>query len=560
MGPSAAVLCSAGTAVSFCGALLTCVAAMGQGKVRASPPDASVGQPSNAQSAPTKQWRRGSAPPLLRKLYSQHLGEWLRGAPTHSFDVGLLGTDLGWSVPYGTSRLFLFGDAIAGDQTLNGSKPFAWVPNGKVPEVLQLPRLRFATGYNGVFSSASASGVDLGVLTVPTGGIVLGGTIYVYYTAAWDQTQQTQTKAVLAHAHRPDLRGMTRDFAVPTVHFTGAQILEDGDDLLIWGEGPYRKSALYFATVPKRHFGDHSAWRYYTGVDASGNAAFSAFEADAAPVVATDCIGEFSVVRDARLGGFVLVYNCLDQDARGILMQTATSPIGPFSAPVKILDPQFDAYASFIHANPDVIGFDDGLSDWGRETEWGFEYAPGLVPDWIREDAPGVTSLVYTLSSWNPYTVHLVRAVVGTEGASATAPLRGAGLPKAALRNADFATGDVSGWAATGDPFSVRKLADGTNLLTTLGAKGAQNVGRITQDFTIDATTSELAFTVSGSGAVVALVRGGDMIRSTHPRGSDANVVSARWRLEDYRGEKVTLVVADDVADGYLNVGPFVLR
>ena len=143
------------------------------------------------------------------------------------------------------------------------------------------------------------------------------------------------------------------------------------------------------------------------------------------PIIPSDCIGEFSIMRSFELGGYVVTYNCFDTNERGIFMQTAPTPLGPWSAPIKILDPQLDSYTKFIHADPDVIGFDDGLSDWGRETTFGFEYAPNLVPGWTREVSPGVFSLVYTLSSWNPYTLHLVHTVVGVDGTSASpTPMR----------------------------------------------------------------------------------------------------------------------------------------
>ncbi|HLK37941.1 MAG TPA: DUF4185 domain-containing protein, partial [Polyangiaceae bacterium] len=386
----------------------------------------------------------GRPTPVLHKLYTEHLGEWLRDEPTHSASFGLLGADIGLSLRQFGQQVFFFGDSFAANPAMENTKTVATIPLGPPPDVLDLPKLVFPLDSTGVFTPVSLPGLSFGPLTVPWGSIALGNSTYVYYAAAWDPTTQTQTQSALAHTQNGAFTSMQLDYDVPSTHFIGVQALEAGDDVLLFGEGPYRQSALYLATVPKKQIANHSAWRYFAGQGDAGCPTFSSSEADAVPIIPSDCIGEFSVMRSFELGGYVVTYNCFDTNERGIFMQMAPTPLGPWSAPVKILDPEFDSYTKFIHANPQVIGFDDGLSDWGRETTFGFEYAPNLVPEWTRALSPGVFSIVYTLSSWNPYTLHLVHTVVGVDGTSASPTPRGVGLPKATLVNGDFGTGDLT--------------------------------------------------------------------------------------------------------------------
>jgi hypothetical protein len=93
--------------------------------------------------------------------------------------------------------------------------------------------------------------------------------------------------------------------------------------------------------------------------------------------------------------------------------------------------------------------------------------------------------------------VHLVDTVFTTPGMTATRPVRGAGLPPAALVNGDFATWDIRGWQTDGDAAGVFRGADGTPHVTTF-VNGDAATGRMWQDFAIDASITKLNFRVHG--------------------------------------------------------------
>jgi hypothetical protein len=52
-----------------------------------------------------------------------------------------------------------------------------------------------------------------------------------------------------------------------------------------------------------------------------------------------------------------------------------------------------------------VRGAPDGLSDPGREDEWGGEYGPYVIDRYTRAAAPDRATVYFTMSTWNPYNV-----------------------------------------------------------------------------------------------------------------------------------------------------------
>jgi hypothetical protein len=230
---------------------------------------------------------------------------------------------------------------------------------------------------------------------------------------------------------------------------------------------------------------------------------------------------------------------------------------------VSIYQPSL-GYEHFMHARQSVVGYDDGLSERGREEEWGGEYGPYLVPSWSSEPSPGVHAIVYTLSSWNPYQVHLMRAVLARPGASAAPPTPGADLPQATLHNPSFEGGSVRGWNAEGDAFrTFHDEADGGKWALTTHAEAQDATrGRLWQELTIDARTSSLSFKLHGGHAAVALYADDVMLRRSRGRDINEARTPVRWNLTSLRGKRVRLVIEDDLDEpwGFVSVSSFELR
>jgi hypothetical protein len=190
-------------------------------------------------------------------------------------------------------------------------------------------------------------------------------------------------------------------------------LLFAGPALLAWGSGRYRDSDVYLACVPLASVEQASSWRFFTGLDpASGRPRWSDDQRSSVPLFLHRQVGELSVSWAEPLGLWLMLYNAAAP--RGINGRTAHHPWGPWSDPTIVFDPQL-GYGAFMHAK----GAADGLSDPGREDEWGGEYGPYII-DRYTQPVGGATvpqaRIYFLLSTWNPYNTMLMTAVLQREG------------------------------------------------------------------------------------------------------------------------------------------------
>lgn len=253
-----------------------------------------------------------------------------------------------------------------------------------------------------------------------------------------------------------------------------------------------------------------------------------------------------------------MAYNI--DERSGIALRTARAPRGPWSSPIVIFDPDRDrGYGAFMHGMSSAVGFDDGLSERGREEEWACEYGPYLVPRWFEGPAPGVVALVYAMSTWNPYQVQLMRTWVAEAGVEWAPPVR-ARAPSASAKplvNACFERGRLDGWKATGDAFATWQRRDGSWELTTyVDPAGDAATGSLSQTINVPANVSELRCVLSGGTESIRLVREGEVVRESRGPGANDAERLVRWRIQDYRGESLTIEIVDESTQpwGFLTV------
>ena len=188
----------------------------------------------------------------------------------------------------------------------------------------------------------------------------------------------------------------------------------DGDVLLVWGSGPYRASgprlalqdaaalARLDAGVPPARAGV----RYWDGTE------WTDAESAAAPLFGPAALGELSVRWVEAAGRYLMLYASAPEDPIGpaVVLRSAVRPWGPWSPRVRLLDwvasgMSRDPHSRFIKASRD----DDPVGDriFRAQAEGtGAAYAPYLF-DATSDGADLV--LRYTLSTWNPYQVVLMR-------------------------------------------------------------------------------------------------------------------------------------------------------
>ncbi|HZN40629.1 MAG TPA: DUF4185 domain-containing protein [Planctomycetota bacterium] len=496
------------------------------------------------QEAPREATQQVPQEEPLRWLATEHLGRLT--PPRVLAPVGLAGTDLGVSFPSGERLVFLFGDSWTLDRRDWDVDSVAWTKLAPL-ENATVPSLQWFVRPGNRFLPLAPEGLQLGGMDVPVEGVVVGERTYVFFSSGWDKRTKRHSHSVLAHT--ADFATLQLDHRVTTGKFVNVSIVRDGAQLWIFGSGAYRKSSVFLARVEAEALADRAAWRYWPD--------FTPDEATARPLVASDCIGELSVRQ--LPGANLWAMTCNATTPRGIHLRTAHAVSGPWSEPVVIFDPGRDrGYGHCLHQKASAVGYDDGLSDPGREEEWGGEYGPYLVPEWCTSPEPGVSTLVYALSTWNPYTVQLVRSHVAAPGVAwKPAPTQLPPKPPKELRNLEFAGGRITGWQQEGETFATAKRADGSWLVTTYVKPSGDAVrGRLWQDFTVAPNARELRGFVHGGSEAVQLWRGDELLRCTRGRRTNDVETEFRWTLEEYRGEALRLVIADDstAAWGFVSV------
>ncbi|MFO0722217.1 MAG: DUF4185 domain-containing protein [Myxococcota bacterium] len=505
--------------------------------------------------------------PLLRRGYSEYLGNLTKNSQSLAPYVGISGTDLGVAFDPGDGSVgFLFGDSATPGQAREAEDSVAQTWAASVDQA-HMPLMTWSTRGDNQFAACTLPGVDAGGMNVPLDAVRIGNTNYVYANSGWRDDLGTHDRIALATMDGLNPETLSTKFVMGTVRFTNLSTVLIGNYVYLFGAGePYRFGAVYLARVRTDRIEDPNSYEYYRGVR-GGIPVFGPGEGTAVPLFSAGLnwelglteygkregrhgIGELSV-RMHQGNKLVLTYAAGNgPSGRGIYLRTAETPWGPWSAGERILS-DGEMYGRWQHMSVEIAHVDDGLSDRGRENTWGGEYGPYLIPQWFTDLGADTYGLVFTLSSWNPYQSHLVRVVVTGDGHAISRPARGLGLPKTQFVNPDFAFG-LGGWVQLGGPFVTYG-----NRVTTFGDDGDATTGAIYQDLSIDSTTTRIRFTVHGGHGTVKLYWAGQVIREVHGWNTNAVDTPVEWNIEDYQGESLRFVVEDLDSDpwGFVDVG-----
>ena len=175
----------------------------------------------------------------------------------------------------------------------------------------------------------------------------------------------------------------------------------DGQGLLLWGNGLYRRSNSYLAYIPLHNVDHKNNLRYFAGIQAgSHQPIWSLNESDAIALFDHPEIGEISVSWNRFLGVWLMLYNA--SNPRGINFRVAEKPWGPWSPTVVLFEPWADqGYCHFMHVSWDSRTC-DSVHDPGREREWGGEYGPYVISRYT-EGNNNQSTIYFVMSTWNPY-------------------------------------------------------------------------------------------------------------------------------------------------------------
>lgn len=328
-------------------------------------------------------------------------------------NYSLWGTDLGVPFKHKGKIWVLFGDVPGTDRD-----PIAFTEDEDPEDGIDLT---FLANPNGTYRPITIPGISQGAFEVPTEGLGIGDNMYVFHTT------DGMSRSVLAKSEDDGQNFTLINPDYSSDHFINISIVEVNNTdwpglplptdkgLVIFGSGDYRKSDVRMAFQASSDIEDKNSIQYLSGWDELQKPLWSPKEEDAIALFNQPCVGEFSVAFNPFIQKWILLYNCdLSPYPRGILFRTANNPWGPWSEAQKLFDPWTDnGYCHYMHVSWD---FDqcDSVHDPGRAHEWGGEYGPYLFED-LTTGNDSITTLYYTLSTWNPYTVVLMKSVLFKE-------------------------------------------------------------------------------------------------------------------------------------------------
>lgn len=322
-------------------------------------------------------------------------------------------TDLGVPFEHNGRTYILFGDAWNPPDD-----PIAFTDDTNPEDGLDLTFLQNSTG---AYLPVEIPGVGLGAFEVPMEGVSVAGKMYVYATT--DHSASTMMGRSVVARSDDDGYSFSYLYDLSTQHFINVSVVEvdaaelenlpaqDGAGLMIFGSGDYRRSDVHLAFQPAAVIEAPETIQYFAGLDAADLPMWSMQEADAQALFNQPCVGELSVSYNEFIGKWIMLYNCASNALRGINLRTADDPWGPWTDAEIIFHPWDDeGYCHFIHVSHD---FDDcdNIQDAGRENEWGGEYGPYQFEHLAVGDDTS-TTIYFTMSTWNPYTVVLMKATL----------------------------------------------------------------------------------------------------------------------------------------------------
>lgn len=357
---------------------------------------------------------------------------WGERPPTLSDSLasaGVRGTDLGIRIDHSGRSFLLFGDTHWTRPWLATRDAIAEVvARGEVPEV------RFH-GAPLKLVGRAAGRVTMREYDVPLDGFSHGGHLYGLFSSNHFRGGRVMGRSVLARSVDDDpvidpaaRRRPLRFTVLGTFsdrHFINASVQvrpavqvpgcgSEGDVALVWGSGPYRASEPRLALLDQPALArlDEGVPPALAGVRYWAGTEWSDAEADAAPLFGPAALGELSVRWVEAAGRYLMLYASAPEDPIGpaVVLRSAVRPWGPWSPRVRLLDwvatgMARDPHARFIAASRD----DDPVGDRifrAQAGGTGAAYAPYLF-DATAEGTDIV--LRYTLSTWNPYQVVLMR-------------------------------------------------------------------------------------------------------------------------------------------------------
>jgi hypothetical protein len=174
---------------------------------------------------------------------------------------GVVATDLGSSFEHDGKLCLLFGDTWGrpGDRDV-----MAWTKSTNPEKIV----LDFHKDKDGKWLPLTVPGIKQGAFEVPSGGISVGGVIYVVCTTDHSE-KKTMGRSVLARSTE-DGKTFKLLYELSQDKFINVSFWSADGWVYIYGSGDYRKSSVCLARVKPADIGDRAKLRYFGGTAEDG--------------------------------------------------------------------------------------------------------------------------------------------------------------------------------------------------------------------------------------------------------------------------------------------------
>lgn len=224
---------------------------------------------------------------------------------------------------------------------------------------------------------------------IPTGAVVVDGTIYVFYmeidkngfppSGGWGVYCNRVVKSEDHGQTWKQVPGLVWQANDNTEHdgvapnFAQIYPLQVEDYIYIYGICGGRSGGTKLGRVPKDQIEDFEAYEYFTGYDDSGNPKWRKGtsglqyikQRESAYLIDLPC-GEMCVTFNAYLNKYLAIY----QSGSNLVYRTADTPYGPFSSPEIILTTSGDMDSAYGAFTCEQLSDMDGQRIWILVSEW----------------------------------------------------------------------------------------------------------------------------------------------------------------------------------------------
>jgi hypothetical protein len=346
---------------------------------------------------------------------SQLVGEYDRERKQHTANLTLsryklAGTDLGVPFTHKGRTYLLFGDTVG----IKGGDAIAYTEDDNPEDGLDLV---FLQDEEGAYKPVKIPGISQFGFEVPMEGTSVGGRMYIYHTT--DRSVDRYMGRSVVAVSEDDGHTFKHLYDLSSRHFINVSAVQvdlrdwtgfpesEGVGLAIFGAGQFRKGEIRLAFQPTEKIESPEAIRFFAGAAGDGKPTWSPFEKDARPLVDEACVGEISVSFNRFIKKWIMLYTC---NAASLLtmMRTADFPWGPWSEGQVIFEPSKNgAFCRYVHSSWEKEKC-DAIHEPGWQNVVGNCYGPYQFEDMAIGDDTS-TTVYFTLSTWNPYTVILMK-------------------------------------------------------------------------------------------------------------------------------------------------------